>query len=308
VAIPSIQAIMLPLLEALADGRERAPRELVDPLADRFGLTEEERQTSMPNGRKAVFFYRLEWSRTALKKAGLVEDPARGQVRITGLGRSVLAEKPPAINDRFLIGRFHSYREWMRRSKPSSNGDAADEPPTIEDSRTPLELIDAAYKSLSAATAEEVLARLKSCSPAFFERVVVNLLLAMGYGGVAGDGKATGRSGDGGVDGVIRQDKLGLDVVCIQAKRWEGVVGRPVIQQFVGGMDHYRAKKGVVITTSNFSKDARDFVHRIEGKRVVLIDGDQLAQLMVEHGLGVISTKTYVIKEVSNDFFEDAEG
>ena len=178
----------------------------------------------------------------------------------------------------------------------------------VEERRTPLELIDAAYKSLRQATAEDLLSMLKACSPAFFESVVVRLLMAMGYGEVAGQGTVTDKSGDGGIDGVIKQDKLGLDVVCIQAKRWDGPVGRPIIQGFVGSMDYIRARKGVILTTSTFTKDAVDFVERIEGKKVVLINGDQLADLMIDHGLGVTTNKTYEIREVSNDFFDESEG
>lgn len=155
--------------------------------------------------------------------------------------------------------------------------------------------------------AEDLVSRLKQSSPAFFEEVVVKLLMAMGYGGVAGEGTVTGKTGDGGIDGVIQQDKLGLDIVCIQAKRWEGAVGRPTVQGFVGSMDYVKAKKGVVMTTSTFTKEAQDFVHRIEGKRVVLIDGDRLADLMIEHNLGVATTKVYALKEVSNDFFDENE-
>ena len=176
-----------------------------------------------------------------------------------------------------------------------------------EESRTPLELIDSAYQTLRQATAEDLLAKLQTCSPAFFESVVVRLLMAMGYGGIAGEGTVTGKSGDGGIDGVIKQDKLGLDVVCIQAKRWDGPVGRPVIQSFVGSMDLYRARKGVIMSTSTFTKDAQDFVNRIEGKKVVLIDGEQLAELMIDHNLGVTKTKAYELKEVSNDFFDESE-
>jgi restriction system protein len=149
---------------------------------------------------------------------------------------------------------------------------------------------------------------LRSCSPAFFEVVVLRLLMAMGYGGVAGHGSVTGKARDGGIDGVIHQDKLGLDVVCIQAKRWDGPVGRPVVQQFVGSMDYYRARKGVILTTSTFTKDGAEYIQRIEGKKVVLVDGDRLAELMIEHDLGVTTTKTYALKEVSNDFFDEGEG
>jgi restriction system protein len=165
-----------------------------------------------------------------------------------------------------------------------------------------------AYKSLRQATAEDLLSKLKSCSSSFFESVVVRLLMAMGYGGVAGHGTVIGKSGDGGIDGVIRQDKLGLDVGCIQAKRWDNPVGRPIIQGFVGSMDYIRAKKGVILSTSSFTKDAVDFVERIEGKKVVLINGDQLAEFMIDHGLGVTTTKVYEIRELSNDFFDESEG
>ena len=168
--------------------------------------------------------------------------------------------------------------------------------------------MDASFDTLRKATAEELLSRLQSCSPSFFEQVVVRLLRAMGYGGVTGDASVTGKSGDGGIDGIIKEDKLGLDVVCIQAKRWDGSVGRPVIQGFVGSMDYIRAKKGVILSTSQFTKDALDYVDRIEGKKVVLINGPQLANLMIEHNVGVNPTKVYELKEVSNDFFDEDEG
>src|SRR5262249_3532782 len=150
--------------------------------------------------------------------------------------------------------------------------------------------------------------KLKACSPGFFEQVVVRLLHAMGYGSVTGDASVTGKPGDGGIDGIIKEDKLGLDVVCIQAKRWEGSVGRPIIQGFVGSMDYLRAKKGVILTTSQFTRDALDYVERIEGKKVVLIDGPTLTDLMIQHNVGVKPTKQYELKEVSNDFFDEDEG
>ena len=283
-------------------------RVLTDLLADRFKLTEHERQEVLPSGQQSIFSNRVAWAKSHLKAAGLLENPLRGRVRISDSGRKVLAKAPQAINIRFLR-QFPSYCEFIGKAQPKDvPGAGVEVVGPIEEQRTPLELIDAAYRSLRQATTEELLSRLRACSPAFFESVVVRLLMAMGYGGVAGHGTVTGRSGDGGIDGVIRQDKLGLDVVCIQAKRWEGSVGRPVIQGFVGSMDYIRAKKGVIMTTSTFTKDAVDFVDRIEGKKVVLIDGDQLADLMIEHGLGVVTAKTYELKEVSNDFFDESEG
>ena len=282
-------------------------RELTDLLAGRFGLTEAERQEVLPSGQQSIFSNRVAWAKSHLKYAGLLENPTRGRVRISELGRKVLAEKPQAINVKFLK-RFPSYCEFIGKSESKAEGEGTGATTVIEEDRTPLELIDAAYQSLALATAEEVLTRLRTCTPGFFEGVVVKLLMAMGYGGVAGQGTVTGKSGDGGIDGVIRQDKLGLDVVCIQAKRWEGPVGRPVIQGFVGSMDYIRARKGVIMTTSTFTKDGLDFVDRIEGKKVVLIDGGRLADLMIEHNLGVTTTKTYELKEVSNDFFDESEG
>jgi len=308
VAIPDFQTVMLPLVETLADGKEHTMRELTDLLTDRFKLTEQERQEVLPSGQQSIFSNRVAWAKSHLKNAGLLENPTRGRVCISDLGRKLLAEKPQAINVKFLK-RFPSYCEFIGKSETKDDPGATSGATTvIDEKRTPLELIDASYKSLRQATLEELLSRLRTCSPSFFESVVVKLLMAMGYGGVAGHGTVTGKVGDGGIDGVIKQDKLGLDVVCIQAKRWDGPVGRPVIQGFVGSMDYIRARKGVIMTTSTFTKDALDFVERIEGKKVVLIDGDQLAELMIEHGLGVVTTKSYELKEVSNDFFDESEG
>ncbi len=308
-AIPDFQSVMLPLVKILGDGQERTMREVTEKLAESFQLTEQERLELLPSGQQSIFSNRVAWAKSHLKAAGLLENPVRGRVRISDLGRKVLAEKPPAINVKFLK-RFPAYCEFLGKSVPPTNEEQGTEGEAspVEESRTPLELIDASYRSLRQATAEDLLSKFKACSPAFFESVVVRLLMAMGYGGVAGQGTVIGKSGDGGIDGVIKQDKLGLDVVCIQAKRWDGPVGRPVIQGFVGSMDYIRAKKGVIITTSTFTKDAVDFVERIEGKKVVLIDGEQLAVLMIEYGLGPTTTKTYRIREVSNDFFHESEG
>ena len=307
-AIPDFQSVMLPLVKALGDGQERTMREVTDLLAESFHLTDQEREELLPSGQQSLFNNRVGWAKSHLKAAGLLENPVRGRVRISDLGRQVLSEKPPAINVKFLK-RFPAYCDFIGKSQPKEEIEVTGgEIGAIEERRTPLELIDTAYKSLRQATAEDLLSKLKACSPPFFESVVVRLLMAMGYGGVAGQGTVTGKSGDGGIDGVIKQDKLGLDVVCIQAKRWDGPVGRPIIQGFVGSMDYIRARKGVILTTSTFTKDAVDYVERIEGKKVVLINGDQLADLMIDHGLGVTTTKTYEIREVSNDFFDESEG
>jgi restriction system protein len=305
--IPDFQSVMLPLITVLGDGQERNMRQVTDLLAESYHLTEKEREELLPSGQQSIFSNRVAWAKSHLKAAGLLENPIRGRVRISDLGRKVLADKAPLINVRFLK-QYPAYCEFIGKSAQTNDEAVSGEIPSVEERRTPLELIDAAHKSLRQATTEDLLSKLKTCSPAFFESVVVRLLMAMGYGGVAGQGTVTGKSGDGGIDGVIKQDKLGLDVVALQAKRWDGPVGRPVIQGFVGSMDYIRARKGVILTTSTFTKDAVDFVERIEGKKVVLINGDQLADFMIDHGLGVTTTKTYEIKEVSNDFFDENDG
>ena len=278
---------------------------LPEALAVRFGLTDEERQELLPSGQQTLFSNRVAWAKSHMKNAGLILNPTRGKVSISDAGRKVLQQKPATINCKFLK-QFPPYLTFIGQA-PGQGNEGKDET-VLESTQTPLELLDASFNTLRKATVEELLAKLKTCSPGFFEHVVVRLLRAMGYGGVAGDASVTGKSGDGGIDGIIKEDKLGLDVVCIQAKRWDGSVGRPVIQGFVGSMDYVRAKKGVILTTSQFTKDALDFVDRIEGKKVVLIDGPKLADLMIEHNVGVNPTKLYELKEVSNDFFDEDEG
>ncbi len=298
--------MMLPLIETLADGQERTMRSLTDLLAGRFGLTVVERQELLPSGQQSIFSNRVAWSKSHLKYAGLLENPPRGRVRISELGRKVLAEKPQAINVKFLK-RFPSYCEFIVKSDTADENVVAGATTVIEEVR-PLEMIDASYQSLAQTTAEEFSSRLRTCTPAFFEGVVVKLLMAMGYGGVAGQGTVTGNSGDGGIDGVIRKDKLRLDLVCIQAKRWEGPVGRPVIQKFVGSMDYIRGRKGAAMTTSTFKEDEIDFVDRTTGKRLVLIDAGWSVDLMIEYNFGVTTTKIYELKEIFNDFFDGIQG
>jgi restriction system protein len=298
---------MRPLLEVLSDGKEWRMRDVVDTLATRFRLTPEEREEMLPSGQQTLFNNRVGWAKTHLKGAGLIANPSRGKVTLSDEGRRVLAAHPDAINCRFLR-QYPSYLELVGRSRADDESEEQDAVDGTESDQTPLELMDESFHALRRATADELLVKLRECSPGFFEKVVVKLLHAMGYGGVSGEALVTGRSGDAGIDGIIKEDKLGLDVVCIQAKRWEGTVGRPVIQGFVGSMDFVRARKGVILTTSQFSRDAVEFVDRIEGKKVVLIDGPQLADLMIDHNVGVLPTKSYELKEVSNDFFDEDEG
>jgi restriction system protein len=302
-AIPDFQTVMLPLLEALQDGKEHTLRQLTASLADHYKLSDAEREEQLSSG-NGVFSNRVSWAKLALKNAGLIDNPKRGVNIITEAGQKVLGEKPDSINCNYLK-RFQPYLDSIGPKTTEAGGP---EVTTIDEStHTPQELLDSSFETLRKATAEDLLARLKTCSPSFFEQVVVRLLRAMGYG-VSGDATVTGKTGDAGIDGVIREDKLGLDVVCIQAKRWDGSVGRPILQGFVGSMDYYRAKKGVMLTTSYFTSDAHDFLKRIEGKQVALIDGATLVELMIQYNIGVKLTKLYELKEVSNDFFDEDEG
>jgi len=309
-AIPDFQTVMLPFMKTLADGQLWTMKELTERLAVHFNLTDSERHELLPSGQQYIFSNRVAWAKSHIKNAGLIGNPSRGKVVISDAGKQMLQQNPATINCK-LLKQFPSYLKFI--GAVPTDGEVANSVATveieIENSKTPLELIESSFESLRKAAAEELLTRLKTCSPAFFERVVVLLLRAMGYGGVTGEGSVTGKSGDGGIDGIIKEDKLGLDVVCIQAKRYaDSTVGRPIVQQFVGSMDFVQATKGVILTTSQFSKDAYDFVGRIVGKKVVLIDGQKVADLMLEHNVGVTRSKNYELKEVSNDFFDEDEG
>ncbi len=294
--------MMLPLLKFVADGKEHLMKDVTRALADQFGLTEDERRQLLPSGQQSLHGNRVAWAKTHMKMAGLLENPVRGSIRISPEGLALLQENPTRIDLR-ILRRYPSYREFTQKSQAvgaNENGSQDEEP------KTPKEVIESAYKSLRAALAKELLERVRGSSPAFFEEIVVRLLVAMGYGGSLIDaGQRIGRSGDGGVDGIIKEDRLGLDVVCIQAKRWESTVGRPVVQGFVGSMEIYRARKGVLLTTSTFSADALDYVNRIESKKVVLIDGETLSELMIDYNVGVSVAETYIVKKVDFEFFNE---
>jgi restriction system protein len=273
-------------------------------LAETMFISKEDRVLMLPSGQQTIFANRVGWAKTYLKNAGLLSNPSRGKVQVTEAGRRALGQNPERIDNDFLE-QFPSFVEF--KCKRSDSDEPQTSTPTSDTPLTPLELLDSSYQQLIKVTVEDLLTKIKEASPAFFERTVVKLLRAMGYG-ISGDSVTTGKPGDGGIDGVIREDKLGLDVVCIQAKRWEGPVGRPVVQGFVGSMDYYKATKGVIITTSYFTADATEFVSHIQGKRVVLIDGEQVAKLMMAHNVGVTTTKLYELKEVSHDFFDEDDG
>jgi restriction system protein len=257
VAIPDYQAFMVPLLKTLADGSDHRLRDLVSGLGDQFGVTEEERAQLLPSGRTTVLYSRVQWARAYLKQAGLVEGPARGVVRITEEGRGLLAENPSSIGLPLLM-RYPSFVAFLHRKRSTDSGTTPIEVTDGTTGETPEEALEELWQMLRDQVAAELLERLGSVAPEFFERLVVQLLVAMGYGGsYAEAASVVGRPGDEGIDGVIKEDPLGLDAVYVQAKRWQGVVGRPEIQRFAGGLEGVRARKGVFITTSSFTPDAR---------------------------------------------------
>jgi restriction system protein len=301
-AIPDFQTLMLPIMLLTADGAELTLAACRDALADEFGLSAEERAQLLPSGRQATFSNRVAWSSSYLRATLLLESTGRGRFRITERGRAVLAEGPKRIDIAYLT-QFPEFKAFREGSGKPVGGT----PPVITVAeQTPEETFEASYQSLRASVEQELIGRVKAASPSFFEGLVVQLLVAMGYGGSQADaGKAIGQSGDGGIDGVIKEDRLGLDTLYLQAKRWEGTVGRPVVQSFVGSLEGQHARRGVLITSSEFSADARRYVQGIE-KRIILIDGTELARLMFEFGVGVTPTGApYVLKRVDLDFFDD---
>lgn len=302
--IPDFQTLMLPLLEILGDNHEHLMKDVYSKLGDRFDLTEEERTLQSLNSHNIVFNNRVGWTKTHLKKAGLLENTSRGVIKITSRGLDVLKQRPSRIDMNFLV-QFDDYKTFRIRTKidDSEGGIGSPQPPDPE--LTPLELLENNYQIIRDQLADDLLEQVCTSSPAFFEKMVVDLLLAMGYGGSRKDaGEAIGRSNDEGIDGIIKEDKLGLDVIYIQAKRWKNTVGRQEIQGFVGSLEGKRARKGIFITTSQFNKNATEYVKSIE-KKVILIDGIQLTQFMIDHGVGVTDLNNYIIKRVDSDYFTE---
>lgn len=299
-AVPTFQQLMLPLLRLVEDGREHELRAIVASLADVFKLSEADRTDLLSSGRQTRFANRVGWARSHLRAAGLLENVGRGTFRITASGAEVLATNPDEITMKAL-DRFPGYKEFRVGRRGSGRTPA---PLTVETDQTPEEALEANYIMVRETLVDELLNRVKSSTPAFFEQLVVELLVAMGYGGsLAEAGRAVGQSGDEGVDGLINQDKLGLDTVYLQAKRWEHTVGRPVAQAFAGSLEGLGASKGVLLTTSGFSAEAREYVTKIQ-KRIILVDGRQLAELMIDHNVGVTAVNRYDVKRVDEDFFE----
>ncbi len=299
---PDYQSLMLPLLRLTSDQHEHTLRGSCDALANELTLSEEDRRERIPSGTQTVLYNRVGWAKTYMTKAGLLETTGRGKFKITQQGLELLATKPEAIN----VKNLRAYPEFVTfHASPGTQ-----ELPSvqaIEQTMSPEEQWERSHQILKQALASDLIAKIKSCSPPFFEQLVVDLLVTMGYGGSRKDaGEAIGRSGDGGIDGIIKEDKLGLDAIYLQAKRWEGTVGRPDIQKFAGSLEGNRARKGVFITTSSFSQDARAYVQQIE-KKIVLIDGAQLTELMIDCGLGVHDERVYSIKRIDHDYFEELD-
>lgn len=298
-AVPRFQELTLPLLKIAADGEIHVLAEVRPQLAELFGLSVSEQEELLPSGRQSRFANRVAWAKVYLQRGGLLASPDRGRFQITPRGREVLSDPPDAITIRFLE-RYPEFLEF--RSGIQTSAEASGESSEAE---TPEEVLEAAYSSIRKSLASDLLDKVKSCSPRFFEQLVVDLLLRMGYGRAGGgSGEAIGKSGDEGIDGVIAEDRLGLEMVYLQAKRWEGTVGRPEIQKFVGALHGRRARKGVFITTGTFTSEASAYVKQID-PRVVLIDGTQLTDLMIDFNAGVSPNSTYEVKKIDSDFFEE---
>jgi len=291
--IPSYEEMMLPVLIFAGDKKEHTSDESLEYIKKKFRISNEESEILLRSGKQSIVSNRVGWAKTYLKKAGLLESQQRAKFSITKLGLKVLKDNPPEITDKFLM-RFPGFHEFQKRHKTKKTDNELIE----QIIKTPLELLEDSYLTLRSDLEDDLLATIAKCSPAFFENLVVELLVGMGYGGSIVDaGQTIGKSGDGGIDGIIKEDKLGLDVVYIQAKRWENPVGSKEIRNFVGALAGQKANKGVFITTSSYTKDAISFVQQIPHK-VILIDGHQLAQFMIDYDIGVSLEKNYQVKRV----------
>jgi restriction system protein len=303
--IPDFQSLMRPLLQAHADGKEHINRDLVSQLAVQFELSDEDRRELLPSGVARVFDNRIGWAKSHISQAGLITAPRRAISVISERGREALLHHPERIDLRVLNG-FEEYREFRNRRKTPGENDGDTPELEVQNSQTPEELLESAYLQVRRQIEAELLSQIKSSPPEFLERVVVDLVVRMGYGGSRKDaGEALGRSGDEGIDGIIKEDPLGLDIIYLQAKRWEGTVGRPEIQKFAGALQGQRARKGIFITTSTFSADALEYTSRIDTK-IILIDGPRLSKLMFDHGVGVATASNYEVKRIDSDYFTDS--
>jgi restriction system protein len=310
--VPDYQTLMLPLLPLLREAArvdaETQIAAVANELAQQLGLTQDDLAALLPSGRQSVFLNRLHWAKSYMQRAGLLESTRHGCFRVTDRGRSLLAEKMLRIDNK-ILSRFPEFVEWrVKSSSPDHGEEAASENADLpEELESPEDQIEAGYKKISDALASDLIDRVHAAPPIFFEKLIVDLLVAMGYGGGRGEaGKALGKSGDGGVDGVINEDELGLDAVYIQAKRYAPTSPVPVreVRDFVGSLEGFRASKGVFVTTSSFPASAIEFASKVS-KRIVLIDGKQLARLMLKHNIGVRKKDVYEIKAIDEDYFSE---
>jgi restriction system protein len=302
-AIPDFQSLMLPLLKFFSTGNEYSTKEAVESLAQLFKLTEEELAELLPSRRQNTFNNRVHWAIAHLKMASLLENTKRGHYKITSNGLALLQSNPTIVN-LSLLKTIPEYIEYTKSFKKENNN-SNDEPAldSAEENLTPEESLEYSFQKINKSLAQDLLSKIKKMSASFFEKLVIELLVKMGYGGSIKDaGKAISKSGDEGIDGIIKEDKLGLDIIYVQAKRWEGVVGRPELQKFVGALAGQGAKKGIFITTSYFSKDALDYTPKNETK-IVLVDGEQLAKYMIDYDLAVSTVSNYQIKKIDLDYF-----
>ncbi|MHC5534748.1 restriction endonuclease [Priestia megaterium] len=300
--VPDYQSIMYPLLELFRDGNEHTLQEAYIYLADYFDLTTEDKEEVLPSGKQLVYHNRIGWARTYLKKAGLIKSVKKATFVITDRGQELLKDSGVTeLNQNYLM-KYEEFKEFKNK-KQNKNNTVLEE--YDKSDLTPQEMLDHGYKEIQQQISDELLERVKGCTPEFFEKLVVELLVTMGYGGSIEDaGKAIGKSGDEGIDGIIKEDVLGLDMIYVQAKRWENVVGRPEIQKFAGSLEGQRASKGVFITTSEFTQGAKEYVNLIQ-KKIILINGNDLAAYMFKYNVGVSKIAEYILKKVDIDYFQE---
>ena len=304
-AIPKYHEFMKPILLLLKDETPHKRSDMYEKFAIQFRLTEEEKEEWLPSGKQQVYKNRIGWALTYLKKANLIESPTRATFTITDSGKSVLKENPEVVNQEYLM-KFDSFKGFKKNiDDPVSDDQQIVVTPSGE---SPQDMLDRAYKAITSTLTDDVLNEVMNQSPDFFEKLVVDLLVTMGYGGSKiENSQVLGKTGDEGIDGVIKEDKLGFDKIYIQAKRWDvdRTVGRPEIQKFVGALTGQGAIKGAFITTAGFSKEAKEYVRKQHACKIVLIDGQTLAASMIEHNLGVSVESTYLIKKIDFDYFND---
>lgn len=304
-AVPGYESFMMPVLKILSNGQVWRRRDVSERAAELMGIAPDDKALMLPSGKSPVYISRAGWAITYLKQAGLLEVPSRGTYRITERGRAVLGRNLERL-DSTTLEEFSEFREFLGRERPPRTAAATTpaEPPPAEE-YSPEENLTKAYRVLRAALAAQLLDTLKAVEPGRFEEIVIDVLQAMGYGGGReGAARAIGRVGDGGIDGILEEDRLGLDTVYVQAKRWQGNVGRPDVQAFAGALQGQRASKGVMITTSDFTHDAKEYAKALT-TRIVLIDGQRLAEMMIDHDVGVSVEATYTVKRLDSDYFED---